>query len=190
MTGTQPLTITQLAGLFNTKSLYFLSYSWLFGQSIWVTFLGGAIAYKTLPRQHFSLLQTKTFPIYFATSLSNASLLLALWISNNPQAPHHLLEPLLPAVAQTWVLGLIVLMTSANWLWIGPATGKLIVERQKQERAEGKPSHDPHVSQQMKAMNKRFGILHGLSSLFNLLVVIALIFHGLWITNGGLKQDW
>jgi hypothetical protein len=42
----------------------------------------------------------------------------------------------------------------------------------------------------MKAMNKRFGILHGLSSLFNLLVVIALIFHGLWITNGGLKQDW
>jgi hypothetical protein len=75
-------------------------------------------------RQQFSLLQSKTFPIYFTTSLTNASLLLALWISNDPQVLHHLSEPLLPMVAQTWTLGLVVLMTLANWLWIGPVTNK------------------------------------------------------------------
>jgi hypothetical protein len=42
----------------------------------------------------------------------------------------------------------------------------------------------------MKALNKRFGTYHGLSSLANLLVVIALLFHGLWIANVGLRKEW
>lgn len=42
----------------------------------------------------------------------------------------------------------------------------------------------------MKALNKRFGTLHGLSSLTNLFAVIGLVFHGLWITNVGLGKDW
>jgi len=170
--------------------LYFLSYSWLLGQSIWVTFFGGIIAHKALPRQQFGLLQSKTFPIYFATSLSNATLLLALWVSNDPKITHHLMEPLLPPVAQTWTLSLVVLMTLTNWMWIGPATNRLSSERYKQERAEDKSYSDPNVSQQMKVLNKRFGTLHGLSSLANLSVVIALLFHGLWIANQGLRKDW
>ena len=80
------------------------------------------------------------------------------------------------------------------------------MERIKQERAEGKPYYDANVSgylctqiplsipqqvsQQMKALNKRFGTFHGLSSLANLFVVIALLFHGLWIANVGLREDW
>ena len=42
----------------------------------------------------------------------------------------------------------------------------------------------------MKALNKRFGTLHGLSSLTNLFAVIALLFHGLWIANVGPGKDW
>ena len=37
----------------------------------------------------------------------------------------------------------------------------------------------------MKSLNRTFGTLHGISSLFNLLAVIAVIFHGLWIGNNG-----
>jgi hypothetical protein len=54
--------------------------------------------------------------------MTNASFLLALWISNDQQILDHLLEPLLPAVAQTWTLGFVVLMILANWVWIGPVT--------------------------------------------------------------------
>jgi hypothetical protein len=39
----------------------------------------------------------------------------------------------------------------------------------------------------MKALNRQFGSLHGISSLFNLASVIALGIHGLWIGNVGLK---
>lgn len=41
----------------------------------------------------------------------------------------------------------------------------------------------------MKALNKRFGTYHGLSSLANLFAVIALLFHGLWIANIGLGEN-
>lgn len=41
------------------------------------------------------------------------------------------------------------------------------------------------VSEEMKALNKRFGALHGISSLLNLGAVLALGFHGLWIGNYG-----
>jgi len=41
----------------------------------------------------------------------------------------------------------------------------------------------------MKALNRRFGMLHGISSLANLAAVIALGFHGLWIGNAGVKGN-
>lgn len=40
----------------------------------------------------------------------------------------------------------------------------------------------------MKALNKRFGMLHGISSMLSLGAVIALGFHGLWLGNVGLKS--
>jgi len=43
------------------------------------------------------------------------------------------------------------------------------------------------VSADMKALNRRFGMLHGISSLANLVAVIALGFHGLWIGNVGVQ---
>jgi len=60
-------------------------------------------------------------------------------------------------------------------------------QRQKLEKEEGKIYSDPGVSSDMKALNARFGQLHGISSLTNLGAVIALGFHGLWIGNNGVK---
>ena len=37
----------------------------------------------------------------------------------------------------------------------------------------------------MKALNKLFAQLHGISSLANLTAFLALAFHGLWIGNVG-----
>ena len=74
-------------------------------------------------------------------------------------------------------------------------------ERDKLEREEGKSYQDPQVralsykvshvevlivlqaSDKMKSLNKRFGMLHSISSLVNLGVLLSLIFHGLWIAN-------
>jgi hypothetical protein len=37
----------------------------------------------------------------------------------------------------------------------------------------------------MKALNRRFGALHGISSLANLAAIFSLGFHGLWIGAAG-----
>jgi hypothetical protein len=52
-------------------------------------------------------------------------------------------------------------------------------QRHKLEKNEGKSYTEPGVSDEMKALTKRFGMLHGISSLLNLSAVIALGFHGL-----------
>ena len=63
---------------------------------------------------------------------------------------------------------------------------RVMFQRHKLEKEEGKAYNDAGVSDKMKALNRKFGMLHGWSSLLNLDAVIALIFHGLWIGRYGL----
>lgn len=76
-------------------------------------------------------------------------------------------------LATTFVAGL------ANWAWLLPATTACISERRRQEKKDGKMAWDaaPH-SQEMAALNKKFGILHGISSLLNVVHFVATIVYG------------
>lgn len=46
-------------------------------------------------------------------------------------------------------------------------------------------NRQPQVSGKMKALNKTFAQLHGVSSLANLTAFLAVLFHGLYIGNVG-----
>ena len=47
------------------------------------------------------------------------------------------------------------------------------------EKKDGKKSYDPAPhSQEMLALNKQFGILHGISSLLNLVTFLASVVYG------------
>ena len=48
-------------------------------------------------------------------------------------------------------------------------------ERYKAEKEEGKQSNEPDISDRMKALNKRFVMVHGCSALINTVIVIALL---------------
>jgi len=182
------LTFSSLSTLlFNPNALYLVGYAWLFGMSFWITFFGGVIAYKTLPRQHFSNLQHKTFPIYFLFSILLSGGLLFLWTTSHPAVVSHITEPSIADVAQAYALGVVLLGQAGNYFVIGPLTSKTMFKRQKLEKEEGKTYNEPGVSDALKTLNRRFGTLHGISSLLNLAAVIALGFHGLWIGNTGVK---
>jgi len=164
-----------------------LAYSWLFGMSFWITFFGGVIAFKTLPRQQFGALQHKTFPIYFVISILLASGLLAFWTYTHPAVLAHYTNPLVADVAQAYALASVLLAQGFNYFVIAPMTSRTMFKRyqlEKEEKENGKTSDEP--SQRMTALNKRFGMLHGISSLANLWAVIGLSFHGLWIGNAGI----
>jgi len=180
------LTFATLLGLLNFRSLYTLGFSFIFGMSLWVTFIGGIIAYKTLPRQQFASLQHHTFPVYFKFNAIVSSGLLFAWIRNHSTIIAQLAHPTVPDVCQAYTLGVVAIAHTLNIVWFGPATSKLLTARLKLEKEEGKDAHDPNVSADMKKLNAKFARLHGYSSLANLIAFIAIGFHGLWIGSYGI----
>lgn len=59
------------------STIHILSYSILTGTTLWHSFLGGPIAYKTLPRQQFGTLQGRLFPPFFAVQTITAAVCFA-----------------------------------------------------------------------------------------------------------------
>ncbi|KAF7789204.1 hypothetical protein EIP86_000143 [Pleurotus ostreatoroseus] len=92
--------------------------------AIWVTFIGGFIALKALPRQMFGTLQHSTFPIYFKLSMLLTGGLVALWSYGHPGVMQHLSEPARVDVAQVYTLGSAILAQGANQFVVGPLTSK------------------------------------------------------------------
>lgn len=188
MAGAEILTLHSISKLLvSPSSLYLVAYAWLFGMSFWVTFFGGVIAFRTLPRPHFGNLQHKTFPIYFVISLILTSCLLGFWTFSHPDVVTHITRPNVADVAQVYALLTALGCQGLNYFVISPMTSRTMFRRQSLEKEEGKSYNEPGVSAEMKALNRRFGMLHGISSLANLMAVIVLGFHGLWIGHAGVK---
>ncbi|KAJ7630574.1 hypothetical protein FB45DRAFT_747561 [Roridomyces roridus] len=178
MAQVEKLSVAAVLSLFSTSGLYSVAYAWLFGMSLWISFFGGVIAYKTLSRTQFGALQHKTFPIYFVISIGLGSTLLGLWVNAHPTVWTHYTDPFVADVAQAYTLAYVILAQGSNYFIIGPMTSKTMFKRMKLEKNEGKAYNESGVSDEMKALNKQFGALHGISSLANLGVIIALGFHG------------
>lgn len=72
-----------------------------------------------------------------------------------------------------------------NLAYVGPQTTEVMKLRKHQETRDGKKSYDagPH-SEEMKALNKRFGMLHGISSLVNLVGFLGMCWYGLLLGEG------
>lgn len=66
-----------------------------------------------------------------------------------------------------------------NWAYLGPLTAKYMSLRKHQETRDGKKSHDPPPhSKEMVELNKRFGMLHGMSTVVNLVGLVAMVWYG------------
>ncbi|KAH9982686.1 hypothetical protein BGW80DRAFT_1264519 [Lactifluus volemus] len=178
------LTFNTLLNLFNLNGIYTLGFSFILG-SLWVTFIGGVLAYKALQRPQFAALQQRSFPIYFQLNTFISAFLLLSWVYNHNSAIAHIAHPTVPDVAQAYALALVSFSQALNLFWFGPATSKVLATRLKLEKAEGTDADKDNVSD-MKALNAKFARLHGYSSLANLIAFLALAFHGLWIGNYGI----
>jgi len=191
-TSVQHLDIALLATLFNVDALYYMIYSFILGATIYVSFIGGTLAYKTLPRQQFGALQAKSWPVHFGTTLVLDLVLLGLWTIAHPDVVPALFDAKRTDVAQTYALVFIALCSALNLFVVGPYTAKIWFERNRLERDEGKntqsDSKEPQVSPELKSLNIQFGYLHAVSSLVNLGVFISLVFHGLWISTYGIQK--
>ncbi|RYC55587.1 hypothetical protein CHU98_g10619 [Xylaria longipes] len=165
--------------LFSPAPYHVLSYGALLGTQFFHTFINSITSFKVLERPQFGILQRAVFPAYFGIQTA-APVILALTypggagrVAALPQGISGVLHP-----ANRW--GVFVPLTAAfvtglaNLVYFLPETNKVTAQRRQQETKDGsKDMATP--SKDMKALNKKFGKLHGYSSLFNLVTFIATV---------------
>ncbi|KAL3436476.1 hypothetical protein BDV09DRAFT_165105 [Aspergillus tetrazonus] len=170
--------------MLDPRPFHILSYGTLLGVQLYQSFVSGIIAFRALPRPQFSALQAKIFPTYFALQTA-LPVVVALTASRGgqPLGISGLLERenqfsvLLP-LATAFITGLV------NFGVLRKLTVDTMRERKHQETRDGKKSYDPPPhSKEMIALNKKFGRLHGLSSLVNLVTLGATIFYGVVLSK-------
>ncbi|KAJ9119472.1 hypothetical protein QFC24_005705 [Naganishia onofrii] len=134
---------------------YVLAWGMTFGFQVWQSFIGGIVAFKTLPRQTFGLLQSKTFPVYFLANTLLSASLLTLDMKLRPDLLTNFKKvPLATLIAlnsrhfwgSTAGLGVMSLgLNVLNGVWVAPKTTEVMFERHRLERLEGRSS-EKHAS--------------------------------------------
>ena len=142
------------------RFIHLFAFVFWYGALLYFTFIQAPILFKTLPRDLFGLVQSKLFPAYYIISYFCGTLLVVTY---------NLLHPLKNYVPQDCVkitaLCLMLLFSLGQGLWIGPQVGQLRVQREAAEQAKDQV--------QVDILTKAFGKAHGISSLLNLIVIIA-----------------
>lgn len=78
-----------------------------------------------------------------------------------------------------WLIGTMFVTALVNWVYVGPETTRVMGLRKHQETRDGKKSYDPAPhTEAMQKLNREFGILHGVSSLINMVGLGAMIWYG------------
>jgi len=160
----------------------------LFGFNVWQSFVGGILAYKTLPRQTFGLLQSRIFPVYFSLSTLLTAGLLTLEVKLRPALYHALLRAPVatlrtlytagqfsPKSVLTSTTGLVLMSGLAHFIngaYVGPEASKVMFKRHRLERLEGrKAERDP--TPEMVLLSDTFSRLHSISSTLNLISLVS-----------------
>ncbi|KAL1843420.1 hypothetical protein VTJ49DRAFT_1770 [Mycothermus thermophilus] len=177
-----------MSSIFSPAPYHILSYGTLLGTTVFHTFVNGIIAFRHLPRVYFSSLMAELFPVYFSMQAAlPVALVLTLPASRNPFGSAGGLAGVLDS-GNRW--GVLAPLTGAfacavaNLVVVGPATTKVMGERKAQERKDGRKAYDaPPHSPEMQALNKRFSILHGISSLLNLGTLVASVAYGFTLSS-------
>ncbi|CAL5417233.1 unnamed protein product [Camellia sinensis] len=123
--------------------VHLLGFATAYGMCMWVTFLSSYVLAGALPRQQFGVVQSKIYPVYFRAMAY--SILVALL--------GHLLGKrkrlLLFSVAEMFVVYHLVaslVMILVNLLYLEPRATKVMIERMKIEKEEGRVSLNINTS--------------------------------------------
>jgi len=161
------------SGLTNPAAYHILSYGTLLGTSIFQSFIGGIVSYRALTRPQFAVLQQNLFPIYFGMQTLLPLGLALTYPFTSTQRMLTNSNPSSISIATMTICGLV------NWVYVGPATTQTMRERKHQETRDGKKYwQEGDKSVEMQRLNKRFSVLHGVSSLINLVGVVATVYYG------------
>ncbi|XVF30090.1 hypothetical protein REPUB_Repub16aG0026900 [Reevesia pubescens] len=109
-----------------------------YGMSVWVTFISSYVLAGQLPRQQFGVVQSKIYPVYFrAMAYSIKLALLGHFLGQRKK-----LFSSKPEMFQSFNLLSSLFMVLANALYLEPKATKVMFERMKMEKEEGRGRDD------------------------------------------------
>ncbi|KAI3767575.1 hypothetical protein L2E82_17799 [Cichorium intybus] len=174
--------------------IHMLGFSTAYGMCVWVTFVSSYILGRYLPRQQFGMVQSRIYPVYFkAMAYCVSAALLGHVASQKKQILSGLGE-----MFQGFSLLSGLLMVLTNMIWLEPRATKLMYERMKIEKEEGRgiagaakegiaDEGSPTVArpsanvvaerQDVLRLNEKLKRLNTYSSAFNVLTLVALTWH-------------
>ncbi|KAH6850277.1 hypothetical protein B0I37DRAFT_110219 [Chaetomium sp. MPI-CAGE-AT-0009] len=174
-------------GFFSPAPYHILSYGTLLGTTVFHTFVNGIIAFRALPRPYFGALMAQIFPVYFSMQATLPALLALTYPLRTGRGGAGGLAGVLEASNRWTVLAPLAgafACAAGNLVVVGPRTTRVMEERRGQERKDGKKAYDsPPHSEEMVALNRRFSILHGISSLLNLGTLAATVAYGVTLSS-------
>ncbi|CAM8928077.1 unnamed protein product [Rhodiola kirilowii] len=168
------------------KLVHLLSFATAWGSALWVTFIGGIIMFNNLPRHQFGNLQSKMFPAYFTLVGVCCALSVAAFAYLHPFKT--------ASTVDKYQLGFLLsafAFNLSNLLVFTPMTIEMMKQRHKIEREQNigeevgwsKNREVAKKNPKLAAMNKKFGMIHGLSSLANIMAFGSLAMHS-WYFAG------
>ncbi|KAL5843450.1 hypothetical protein ACOSQ4_009408 [Xanthoceras sorbifolium] len=126
------VTYLGLAGAMNPLMgvMNLLGFATAYGMCVWVTFISSYVLAGALPRQQFGMVQSKIYPVYFRAMAGSIGLAL---LGHTP----HLFRSKAEMFQGANLLG-SVLMVLANSMYLEPRATKVMFERMKVEKEEGR----------------------------------------------------
>lgn len=86
------------------------------------------------------------------------------------------------------MLGTSAVTSVINMAYCGPKSNDIKAKRDRQMEIEGKTYKDPTASEDMKALNRQFGKLHGISVSLNLVGWVSMLVYGIYLSDGLVKK--
>uniref|UniRef100_A0A0E0H121 TMEM205-like domain-containing protein n=2 Tax=Oryza TaxID=4527 RepID=A0A0E0H121_ORYNI len=114
-----------------TAVMHLLGFAAAYGASLWVTFVSSYVLAAALPRQQLAMVQSKLFPMYFRAVAYGVGLALAAHLLGRERSS-------LAARAQSVNLLAALALVLANMLLLEPKATKVMFERMKVEKEEGR----------------------------------------------------
>ncbi|POO00136.1 late embryogenesis abundant domain-containing protein / LEA domain-containing protein [Trema orientale] len=181
--------------------VYLIGYAIAYGTSVWVTFISSHVLAGALPRQQFGVVQSKIYPVYFRTmAWSIGTAFLGFIVSHRRRAFTGQFEKF-----QLYNLLSSLLLTFVNMLYLEPKATKVMFERMKVEKEEGRgveelttteqlpttsaadpapsrtateaPEQEAAIRNRLTTLNGRLKKLNTLSSFVNILCLMFLSWH-------------
>ncbi|TIA81795.1 hypothetical protein E3P98_01857 [Wallemia ichthyophaga] len=196
MDGTWPGMTTLLTK--NGGAVYLILLGALLGVQLWQSYIGAVVTYKTLPKNTFGRLQAKLVPAYTIVASTLASALLGRWIVHRAHAldfgslcevvrglkyagVYSAIHTIHTDAFNTILLAAVGLAHFVNLAVLAPATTDFMFARHRLEADVASQEKKTDVSPEMHKLNRKFNILHSLSSFVDLSALAATLLHALFV---------